>query len=180
MATDYFSWTVRLPAHELDIGSSDWVAYRLPDAVSDAMGQEDTLTSTSRGDLLHEAIHDLVRVFKSSKLGFLDCVPGSAGSEKGLPEDCDGFVVSALLPADIPFARGEIEEMLHDAARLESVLHLGLTDDKLAQWRERAFQDGPADDGDGDVIWFLQCLAWELECAQEEGTAVVHVRYVHL
>ena len=181
MTTDYFSWTVRLPVHELEIDSPDWVSYELTTAVSDAMGQEDTLRSSSRGDLLHHAIRDLVQAFGSSRLGFLDRVPDySNESMEGIPADCDGFVVTALLPADIPAALGEIEEMLHDAARLGPVLDLGLTDGALSQWRERAYQDGPADDGDGDIVWFLQCLAWELECAQEEGAAVVHIRHVHV
>lgn len=177
MATDYHSWTVRLAPGELEIDSPDWVAYTLPGAVSDAMGQDDVLMTTSRGDLLHHWLRQAMQAFGTSMLGFLDRVPDSP--EELDPMDCDGFVVSALLPANIPAALREIEAMLSDATRLGPALDVpALPDAELAQWRERAYQDGPADDGDGDVVWFLQCLAWELECAQEEGTAVVHVRNI--
>ena len=176
MATDYHCWTVRIAPDELEIDSRDWVVYALPQAVSDAMAQEDVLTAASRGDLLHHWMRRAMQSFGASTLGFLDRVPDTPEELDSM--GCEGFVVSALLPADIPAALGEIESIMSDATRLGPVLDLRLTEAELAQWRKRAYQDGPADNGDGDFVWFLQCLAWELECAQEEGTAVVHVRHV--
>lgn len=177
MATDYHSWTVSVARDELPIESRDEVVYELPDAVSDAMGRDDAVYTSSGRDRLHCSLRALIEAFGATSLAFLDRGdPPKADDQAGTI--CEGFVVSALMPEDIPAALAEIDEMLHDADRLSRATELrSLSSDELAQWRERAYNGDYADDD--DFVRFLVCLQWVLEDAQTRGDAVAHAHYVY-
>lgn len=177
MATDYFSWTVSVARHELPIDSRNWVVYELPDAVSDAMGRDDAICTSSGRDRLHFSLRALIQAFGATSLAFLDRGdPPKADDKAGTV--CEGFVVSALMPEDVSAALAEIDEILHDADRLSRATELGsLSDDDLAQWREKAYNGEFADDD--DFVRFLVCLQWVLEDAQTRGDVVAHAHYVY-
>ena len=179
MATDYHSWTVSVSRAELPMASRDWVAYELPDAVSDAMGRDDAICTSSGRDRLHYSLQLLIQAFGATSLAFLDRgVPPKPADKAAAGTVCEDFVVSALMPEDIPAALAEIDDMLHDADRLSQATDMGpLSDDELEQWREKAYNGDYADDD--DFVRFLVCLQWVLEAAQQRDDVVVHAHYVY-
>ncbi len=113
MATDHHSWTVTVSRAELPIDSRDWVVYELPDAVSNAMGRDDAFYTASRRDRLHYSLRALIQAFGATSLAFLDRgAPPKPDDKAADGTVCEGFVVSALIPEDVPAALAEIDEML--------------------------------------------------------------------
>lgn len=149
----------------------------MPDAVSEAMGRDGAVYTSSGGDRLHGALRAIIEAFGATHLAFLDSGdPPKPEDERGTV--CEGFVVSALMPEDIPAALAEIDEVLHDAPRLCRATDLGsIGDDELARWREMA--SGSDYEGNDDFVVFLACLRRVLEDARTRGDAVAHARYVY-